>query len=357
MSAVPHLLVAERGLAIALLGAGGVGRALLGLLRTPAAAGLQLVGLANSRRQTTDPRGFLPGAAPLRLAAGRARDDAALLAALDASGACRRVLVDATAAPEVAARHAGWLAAGYDVVSANKAAIGGSQAGWMAVRAGQRVGAFYGDAATVGAGLPVLETLRRLRASGDPLSALEGVLSGSLSWLFNHFDGLRPFSTLLHEARAAGFTEPDPRCDLSGRDVARKLLILARNAGRRLEEEAVEVESLVPPALAALEPRAFLARAHELDAPLEARRAAAAARGKVLRYLATLDAGGRARVGLREIAAWHPAAHLGHTDNFFALHTSRYRPRPLVIQGPGAGRELTAQALLGDLLALRRQLA
>ncbi|MBN8728206.1 MAG: homoserine dehydrogenase [Xanthomonadales bacterium] len=352
MSALPRPVAPHAEVALVVLGHGGVGRALLHFLARPAAAALQLVGVADSTRQVASPHGLVPAQVPFRLAARQPRSDAALLAALDASGARRRVIVDATAAETVAARHAGWLAAGYDVVSANKAALGGCHAGWTAIRRAEQGGTRYGDAATVGAGLPVLQTLRRLRECGDRLLAIEGVLSGSLSWLFNRFDGSRPFSELLRQAHAAGYTEPDPRLDLGGADVARKLLILARSAGHALEPADVVVEGLVPAPLRTPGVAEFLARANELDAALEARRVAAAARGEVLRFIGTLDAEGRARVGLATLPQGHPAARLAGTDNLFVLHTQRYRPQPLVIQGPGAGRELTAQALLGDLLVL-----
>jgi len=238
------------------------------------------------------------------------------------------------------------------VVTANKALAGGELAGWRALQAAQAGGACYGDSATVGAGLPVLSTLRRLRRCGDALLTLEGVFSGSLSYLFNGYDGSRPFSALLREARERGYTEPDPRADLSGEDVARKLLILARNAGFTLGADEVQVEGLVPEPLRALDAEAFLERLEELDAPLAARHAEAASRGHVLRFLARLNQRGHARVGLAEVPASHPAARLYGTDNQFALTTTRYHAQPLVIQGPGAGPEVTAQALLADVLAL-----
>src|SRR5690606_29402747 len=151
-------------------------------------------------------------------ASAQARDDVPLLGALDATDVCRRVVVDATASNDIAACHAQWLAAGYHVVSANKAATGESLAAWTRLRnAGSRGRTDYGDAATVGAGLPVLSTLRRLRECGDHLLALDGVFSGSLSWLFNQFDGGRPFSALLREAQAFGYTEPGQRPDLRSR--------------------------------------------------------------------------------------------------------------------------------------------
>ncbi len=340
-------------IAVVLLGTGVVGGALLKLLNTPAAASLRLVGAANSRRQQIDPVSLASRSLREQLNhQGAPRDNAGLLAALDASGATAKVIVDATASVSLAARHAEWLARGCHVVTANKALAGGELSGWRALQAALAHGGRYGDSATVGAGLPVLSTLRRLRRCGDSLLTLEGVFSGSLSWLFNQYDGNRPFSALLREARQLGYTEPDPRSDLSGEDVARKLLIIARNAGFSLGTDEVQVDGLVPESLRGVSTDAFLARMDELDAPLAARHAEAASRGTVLRFLARLNQRGHARVGLVEVPLAHPAARLYGTDNQFALTTLRYNSQPLVIQGPGAGPEVTAQALLGDVLAL-----
>lgn len=352
-SGAPSVPAEAAKIAIVLLGTGVVGGALLKLLCTPAAAGIRLVGAANSRRQQTDPAELASRSLREQLKTqGGARDNAALLAALDASGAPVKVIVDATANASLAARHAEWLGRGYHVVTANKALAGGELTGWRALQAATAGAVRYGDSATVGAGLPVLSTLRRLHACGDALLTLEGVFSGSLSYLFNQYDGSVPFSALLRDARRLGYTEPDPRSDLSGDDVARKLLILARNAGFSLNVDEVEVESLVPEALRGVDTDTFLERLTELDAPLARRCAEARERGHVLRYLARLNQRGHARVGLVEVPATHPAARLYGTDNQFALTTTRYNTQPLVIQGPGAGPEVTAQALLGDVLAL-----
>jgi aspartokinase/homoserine dehydrogenase 1 len=356
MSALPRFTVRE-DIAAVLLGTGVVGRTLLRLLATPAGAGVRLVGVANSTRQLVDASGLRGDHVVASLAVrDRFRCNDALLAALDASGASRRVVIDATASEETASRHAEWLVQGYDVVTANKTAAAAATPDWCGLRRVALRGAgAYGDTATVGAGLPVLSTLRRLCACGDALVAIEGVLSGSLSWLFNTYDGSRPFSALLREACAFGYTEPDPRADLSGADVARKLVILARAAGRTLDVAAVEVEDLVPAWLRRIDAATFLDNVEALDAAIEARRANAAREGRVLRHLASLDAQGHARVGLVAVDANHAAARVAGTDNLFALTTERYRARPLVIQGPGAGAEVTAQALLGDLLALTPQ--
>jgi aspartokinase/homoserine dehydrogenase 1 len=350
---------AAHAIAMVLLGTGGVGGELLKLLDTPVAAGISLVGAANSRRQQTQAAALADRNLREQLKTqGALRDNPALLAALDASDAPVKVIVDATASAVLAVHHPEWLARGYHVVTANKALAGGELPGWRALQAALGSGARYGDAATVGAGLPVLSTLRRLRSCGDSLLTLEGVFSGSLSYLFNHYDGSLPFSALLRAAHALGYTEPDPRSDLSGQDVARKLLILARNAGFALGSDEVAVQSLVPGSLRSLDRATFLARLEdgtleELDRPLAALHAQAQSRGNALRFLARLDQRGRARVGLVEVNAAHPAARLYDTDNQFALTTTRYHRQPLVIQGPGAGPQLTAQALLGDVLGLR----
>ena len=344
--------VARHDIAVVLFGTGKVGGAFLQLLRTSAGENLRLLGAANSRHQQTQPAALAERRLRERLdVGGELRDDAALLRALHASGAPIRVVIDATASAELAQRHLEWLAHGCHVVTANKALVGGGLDGWRALQAACAQGVRYGDSATVGAGLPAISTLRRLHLCGDTTTRIEGVFSGSFSYLFNHYDGRQPFSTLLREACALGYTEPDPRADLSGEDVARKLLILARAAGFPLQRAQLEVENLVPASLRAVSLDAFLDRLDELGATIAARHAGAAARHCVLRYLARFDADGAARVGLVEVPASHPAAHLLGADNLFAFTTARYQ-RPLVIQGAGAGPEVTAQALLGDVLAL-----
>jgi aspartokinase/homoserine dehydrogenase 1 len=344
---------ASPAIAAVLLGTGVVGGAFLKLLNTPAAASIRLVGAANSRRQQTQVEQLADRALREKLKThGDVRNDAVLLEALETNAAAVKVIIDATACGTLASRHAEWLARGYHVVTANKSLAGGDLPGWRALQAALAQGGRYGDSATVGAGLPVISTLRRLRHCGDALLTLEGVFSGSLSYLFNQYDGSQPFSALLRRARELGYTEPDPRSDLSGEDVARKLLILARCAGFALRPDEVEVESLVPESLRQLDVESFLSRLEELDEPLAARYAEAKARGGALRFLARLNQRGRARVGLVEVPANHPATRLYGTDNQFALSTTRYNSQPLVIQGPGAGPEVTAQALLGDVLAL-----
>ncbi len=204
----------------------------------------------------------------------------------------------------------------------------------------------------MGAGLPVIQTLRDLLDTGDELVAVEGILSGTLAWLFNRFDGTQPFSALVREAHALGYTEPDPRDDLSGMDVARKLVILAREAGIALSLDDVQVEGLVPESLRAASREGFMASLQDLDAPMARRLADATARGQVLRYVARLGHDGSARVAVAELPHDHAFAHLRLTDNIVQFTTRRYRDNPLIVQGPGAGPEVTAAGVFSDLLRL-----
>ncbi|MGH8032540.1 MAG: homoserine dehydrogenase [Luteimonas sp.] len=282
-------------------------------------------------------------AAPVAIAAALPWADDDLLHARD-------IVIDATGSDAVAARHAEWLARSIHVVTANKLGSGADAARAEAIARAQRAGGtHYGDAATVGAGLPLLRTIRDLVAGGDRIHAIEGVLSGSLAWLFARFDDTRPFSDLVREACDAGYTEPDPRLDLCGEDVRRKLLILARAAGLTIDADAVRVDSLLPPGMDTTIPAAAALSA--LDAPIAERFRDAHRSGAVLRFVARVDAGG-ARVGMRAVPAAHALCGGSGTDNRVAIFSDRYRTQPLVIQGPGAGAEVTAAALLDDVLRI-----
>jgi bifunctional aspartokinase / homoserine dehydrogenase 1 len=354
-----------RTVSVALVGPGQVGRAFLDQLagvaprlRAEGVAELRVVAIATSRRMSLSEGLADPVAAvqELRRGGGEGVDLGALADHLRGAGAdagTLPILVDATASDDVADRYAAWLGSGIHVVTPNKHAGSGALSRWLAIRDAARAsGTHWRYEATVGAGLPVVSTLRDLVATGDEIRGIDGVLSGSLAFLLHARDEGRPFSASIPEAARRGYLEPDPRDDLSGRDVARKLVILAREAGTHIELSDVTVEGLIPDALAALDRTHFLDRLDALDQELEARLSELASPGAArrIRHVARFTPEDGASVGPVALPASHPLANLGSTGNAVAFTTRRYAPEPLSIQGPGAGPEVTAAGVLGDLL-------
>ena len=205
--------------------------------------------------------------------------------------------------------------------------------------------------ATVGAGLPIIDTYHKLVESGDRVARIEGLLSGTLGYVLSEVSGGVPFSEAVRSAMAKGYTEPDPRDDLSGMDVARKALILARLLGYPGELRRNAVESLVPKWARSLSLEQFLDRLEELDAGWRKRVQQAAAGGSVLRYVAMVTPR-KIAVGLRSVPATSPLAAIKGSDNQLVFTTARYKSNPLVITGPGAGAEVTAAGVLNDILRL-----
>lgn len=364
----------RRVLAVGLIGPGRVGSALLAQLRNAQSRllretglELQLCGVAASRRMWLDCDDPELDRVGLNHAGRDRHDERAQIwrpGNLDEFAAHVRgndgrhaLLIDCSASEIVAGHYADWLTAGIHVVTPNKLAGSGPLHRWQTIRAACTGGARFRYEAMVCAGLPVMQTLRDLLDTGDELLAVEGMFSGTLAWLCNRHDGSHPFSTLVREAHALGYTEPDPRDDLSGLDVARKLVILAREAGWPLSLEDVDLQSLVPAALASLPRESFMQRLHELDAPMAARLAEARAEGGVLRHVAHLDRHGRASVRLMVLPATHAFAHSRLTDNVVQFSTRRYCDNPLLVQGPGAGPEVTAAGVFADLLRIAESLA
>ncbi|MGN6391416.1 MAG: hypothetical protein ACTHM9_04075, partial [Gemmatimonadales bacterium] len=241
---------------------------------------------------------------------------------------------------------------GMDLVLANKRPLAGrravSEALWQTARArGRRVL----HEATVGAGLPIIDTYHKLIESGDRVERIDGLLSGTLGFVLTELMSGAPFSRAVRTAMSRGYTEPDPREDLSGMDVARKALILARLLGFQGELARTAVESLVPKWARTIPLEEFLDRLDELDADWRRRAEAAARTGAVLRYVATVTPS-RIAVGLRAVPATSPLAALKGTDNQVVFTTARYKSNPLVITGPGAGAAVTAAGVLNDILRL-----
>ncbi len=263
------------------------------------------------------------------------------------------VIIDCTASEDIARRYRDWLASGMHIVTPNKKANSASWESYRGLHEARRSSrAHYLYETTVGAGLPVIQTLRDLRETGDEIVSIEGIFSGTLAYLFNVYDGARAFSEIVRDAKQRGYTEPDPRDDLSGMDVARKLIILGREMGLGLELADVSIESLVPAGLGEGSIDEFMSRLPRHDGAMLQRLQTARSRGKVLRYVGRLGADGRATVGLVELDTKHPFANIALTDNVVRFATGRYCDNPLIVQGPGAGPAVTAGGVFADLLRL-----
>ena len=355
------LYLSGQTLSLGVIGAGNVGGELLRQLAAESTrlrqtfdVDLRVRGIATSGRVLLDDRAIeLDHWRAALEHRGEAYDIDRFVAHVHAEHLPHAALVDCTAGDRVARRYEDWLARGIHVVTPNKRANASEMEYYRRLREANRVvGAHYLYETTVGAALPIIQTLRDLVQTGDEIHEIEGILSGTLSYLFNSFDGTRPFSELVAHARDLGYTEPDPRDDLSGMDVARKIVILAREMGSSIELADVDVRSLVPESLQAGSADAFLAALPAHDAEMAARQRGAAAAGQVLRFVGRVTRDGQASVGLREYPATHAFGRLQLTDNVVLFRTRRYRENPLVVQGPGAGREVTAAGVFADILRL-----
>jgi aspartokinase/homoserine dehydrogenase 1 len=347
-------------LSIGLIGPGTVGRVLLAQIATQVERlralnlDLRVRAIATSKRMLLEEGPIDLDRWVERLAeAGEPLDLERFAAHVQADYIPHSVIIDCTASAEVGKSYAPWLERGIHIVTPNKKANSGALPYYRALQEARRAaGTHYLYEATVGAGLPIIQTLRDLRETGDEITRIEGIFSGTLAYLFNVFDGRESFSSIVRAAKAKGYTEPDPRDDLSGVDVARKLIILGREMGLTLELSDVRVEGLVPPALQKCGVDEFMARLPEFDATMAETLAEARSKNQVLRYVGRVDADGQATVGLVRLDARHAFANIALTDNVVRFATRRYCDNPLIVQGPGAGPEVTAAGVFSDLLRL-----
>jgi aspartokinase/homoserine dehydrogenase 1 len=347
-------------LSIGLIGPGTVGRVLLAQIASQVKRlrtlnlDLRVRGIAGSQRMLLEETTIDLGRWDERLAeAGEPVDLEKFADHVQADYIPHSVIIDCTASSEVAMNYRAWLARGIHVVTPNKKANSGALPYYRSLQEARRAaGAHYLYEATVGAGLPVIQTLRDLRETGDEITGIEGIFSGTLAYLFNVFDGRETFSSIVRAAKQKGYTEPDPRDDLSGMDVARKLIILGREMGLTLELSDVKVAGLVPKDLEQCSIDEFMQRLPEFDAAMAARLEEATQKNEVLRYVGRIDAAGNATVGLTRLDAKHAFANIALTDNVVRFATRRYCDNPLIVQGPGAGPEVTAGGVFSDLLRL-----
>ncbi len=357
----------EKTVHLVVLGCGGVGATLLERIcttnETLLAQGVRVLvcGIADSKHMLIDRKGIELATWREQLKQSPTPSKVDELAwELERYKFTNTVVVDCTASEEVAKQYVHFVKAGAHVVSANKKGNAVSMHDYTLLRtelAAQQKHFLYET--NVGGGLPLLSSLRRLLESGDTITSIEAVLSGTLSYLMNTYDGSVPWSELVAQAQKEGLTEPDPRDDLFGMDVARKLLIIVRELGAELEMQDIVVEGLVPPQCATVPKEKFLGELAKCDGDVVARLKAAQANKKLFRFVARYEkreGKPTCHVGLEEVAEDHALSRLRGTDNMLIVTSALYNKTPLVIQGPGAGRDVTAAGVLADIMKLTKYL-
>lgn len=315
---------------------------------------IRVAGIANTRTFACSPDGISTGSWRKALEKSHIKMKVnSFIDTMKKMGLPESVFVDCTASEEVASRYSDVLRAGISVVTPNKRANSGTYEQYKEMKQrAQKHGVKFLYETNVGAGLPVISTINDLMLSGDKIVKIEAVLSGTLSYIFNHYSAGNAFSEIVAKARELGYTEPDPRSDLDGMDVARKILILAREAGFPLEIKDIKIKGLLSPELQkAKSIDDFFVKLKKEDPSFEKKRKDAENKGQVLRFIATLSKG-KATVSLQAVGKEHPFYSLSGNDNVIAFTTERYSTTPIVIKGPGAGAKVTAAGVFADILRI-----
>ncbi len=350
----------RKHLSLVVVGVGNIGSALLRQLHQQKtylhAQGYEVTvcGISDSKRYCVSPQGLdLTRWREALNTSQKGKNPIELAHSIASLQLTNTALVDCTASTEIVDAYPEFVKANMHIITPNKKA---NVLPWKRYAAlmslmKERQKYFLYEA-NVGAGLPIISTMQDLIASGDTILIIEGIFSGTLSYLFNTYNGKKPFSTLVADAQRHGFTEPDPRDDLSGQDVGRKLLILARQMNLTMELEDIKIENLVKTSLRkGVFSQQFYKHYARYDAAMQRRYEKAKKQGTVLRYVGTLKHG-KASAGLREYPSSHPFASMSGTDNSITFTTKRYATTPLVVQGPGAGADVTAMGVFSDILKL-----
>lgn len=342
------------------VGVGNVGKAFLSqvykqqqMLVKEFRLNIQVVGIANSRKAHFDEQGMDLNQWPDLLEQAEASTIEDFVATMQSMNLRNSVFIDITASKSISEVYQQLLESSVSVITPNKIAATRDMDKYLALKwATRKYGSQFLFETNVAAGLPVISTLNDLFKSGDKVHAIEAVLSGTLNYLFNNYDGSKPFSSIVKDAKQLGLTEPDPRLDLSGEDVMRKLLILIRESGRKFEMDQISQVSFLPEACskaAGLEE--FYDLLDENEAHFKAIYDDAKAEDAQLRVVASFR-DGAAKVGLQKVQKSHPFYYLEGMDNIVLFYTDRYKDQPLVVKGAGAGADVTASGIFADVLRL-----
>jgi len=346
-------------------GAGLIGGTLLkqihqqaAYLREKRAMEIKLVGLANSKKMIFNPDGIALDQWRLQLEhSEEASNLEVFVHRMKGYNLPNTIFIDNTSGDQAARWYERILDSSISISTPNKIAASSAYQQYQKLKAAAaRRGVMYEYETNVGAGLPVISVLRDLSDSGDRILRIEGVLSGTLSFIFNTFKAGVRFSEAVRQAMELGYTEPDPRDDLSCMDVRRKLLILARETGLTFEAEDIVIQPVLPESCLGVETvDQFLAELSKYDTDFETMRADAEKQGEVLRMVARLE-DGRAEIGLSRVGSEHPFYGLSGADNMIIFTTERYKERPLVVRGPGAGAEVTAAGIFAEIIKIANYL-
>ncbi|WP_057939528.1 bifunctional aspartate kinase/homoserine dehydrogenase I [Algoriphagus resistens] len=343
-----------------LVGVGLIGQALIKMianqqqkLRGENELDIQIHGMANSRFMAFHEDGFDLKNPYVLSDSDEKTDLSKFIRTMEEMNFSNSVFVDCTASQDVAELYSKILEAKVAIVTPNKKANSGSMEQYRALKKlAKKRGVKFLYETNVAAGLPVINTLQDLMLSGDRVIRIEAVLSGSMNYIFSELESGAPFSEVVKKAKELGFTEPDPRDDLSGMDVARKILILGREAEQELEFDSIEIQSMVPQDCRGLgSVPDFFEKLKTHDEAFAKMLQEAEAKGEKLRFMATLE-NGKAKVGLNSVPVSHPFSSLSGSDNMILLTTDRYHDRPMIIRGPGAGADVTAAGVFADVIRI-----
>jgi aspartokinase/homoserine dehydrogenase 1 len=346
----------ERVINVFLIGTGTVGGELINQINTnfstDSSIDIHVVGLANSKVMYFDPNGIpLNNWKELLEQSNNAMSNQSFIDRMTELNMPHSVFVDCTSSQKIADTYQQILQANISIVTPNKKANSGAYSNYIELKrlsSQNRVSFLYDT--NVGAGLPFIHTIKNIKRSGDSVVKLEAILSGTLSYLFNTYDGTVPFSQIVREAQTKGYTEPDPRDDLNGLDMARKFLILARESGLQLEMDDIIIERFLPDeCFEAGSVSEFYQKLSNYDQEFSNIASFAHTNGKILRFIGTLE-NGKAILSLKAVDIQHPFYHLSDTDNIGSIHTQIYCKTPIVIRGPGAGASVTAANVLANIV-------